>query len=236
MWNPTYERYEFRSVGDNVPYHSLSRLVSCLNRGVPDTGAGNLESGRPWSDSGGSAYEKRSHAGSNGRWSCDNAQNHQSHVVVLLGAGGEGVSPRENALQYLVSGQTLAPLDHVNHALLAPLFVCLVHSFADAVGVGHQHITGRHRNSALLVGIAFEQAHNYAADLQPRDRPLPVSAVKEHGRVVTGVHVIELPRRGMVLTVKERRVTIRRRGLVDQVVYVSDGSRQILRIPCSLSP
>ena len=65
---------------------------------------------------------------------------------MLLGACHECIGGGEDFLQDFLGPQTVAGLNRVHQAVLAPLFIGMVHRFADAIRVGHENIARSERD------------------------------------------------------------------------------------------
>ena len=61
-------------------------------------------------------------------------QDDQRHVIVLFGAGGEGVGAVEDARERIGGAQPVARFKGFDQALFAPLLFAGIHRLTDAVG------------------------------------------------------------------------------------------------------
>src|ERR1700761_5752502 len=133
------------------------------------------------------------------------ADDDERHVVVLRGAGGEGIDAIEDAGDHVGGGAGAGGENRVEETLFVELLFGAVHRFTDAVSISNHQIAGLEIEAGFVELEIREQAEDQTAFFQPNDLPGRAVAAQD-GRVVAGVDVTQGTSAGIILRVKTSRV------------------------------
>src|SRR6185436_3137040 len=87
----------------------------------------------------------------------------------------------------------------------------------------------------LNVRKVWQQADDRATFFQPNDLPFSIKLSKNHWRIVSCVHIRQLPCRLVILGVKECCISIFGRRLIHKLVYIPHHVCEVVRISHRLS-
>ena len=154
----------------------------------------------------------------------------QRHVIPEHAGIGEFLDFTHDQMKERLHFEGPVAVDEVAQAFLSIFLVFRTPSFADPVRENHQDIAGEELGGVLLIfGIGEDTDHGTSGAESFRSLSVSVRMPEEHGGIVSGVDVGQLPMKVIVKAVKESDVAAGFGRCADEPIHVGDQRSSELR-------